>query len=139
MGSYIPQQFTAILTTTTDAGPVPVSKLLDCRLPLALQYTTAICGVQATPTAQLGTYTSRVSYEQHLHLMRNHNADLPIVGREGRTNPATVNDDATVADDEDDQDDDEDDDGEEEMDDELQEETEEEDFDGDGVTDELEY
>ena len=75
-----------------------------------------------------------LAYEQQLHLMRNHNADLPIVGREGRTNPATVNDDATVADDEDDEDDDEDDDdGEEEMDDELQEETEEEDFDGDGA------
>jgi hypothetical protein len=79
-----------------------------------------------------------LAYEQQLQLMRNHNADLPIVGREGRANPATVNDDATVADDDDDPEDDDEDDGEEEeMDDELQEETEEEDFD-DAQT-ELEY
>ena len=64
-----------------------------------------------------------------LQLMRNFNSDLPIVGREGRTNPAAANDDATVADDEDDPDE-EDEDGEETMDDELQDETEEE-FDGD--------
>ena len=36
--------------------------------------------------------------------MRNLNSDLPIVGREGRSNPAAAADDATVADDEDDQD-----------------------------------
>ena len=38
-------------------------------------------------------------------MMRNLNSDLPVVGREGRSNPATANDDATVADDEDDPDD----------------------------------
>ena len=38
-------------------------------------------------------------------MMRNLNADLPVVGREGRSNPAAANDDATVADDEDDPDD----------------------------------
>ena len=59
-------------------------------------------------------------------MMRNHNADLPIVGREGRSNPAAPDD--PVADDEDDPDD-EDEDGEEEMDGSLQDETEEE-FDG---------
>ena len=36
--------------------------------------------------------------------MRNLNADLPVVGREGRSNPAAANDDATVADDDDDPD-----------------------------------
>ena len=35
-------------------------------------------------------------------MMRNFNADLPVVGREGRSNPAAATDDATVADDEDD-------------------------------------
>ena len=50
-----------------------------------------------------------------LLMMRNFNADLPVVGREGRSNPAAANDDATVADDEDDPDED-DEDGEEEMD-----------------------
>ena len=40
-----------------------------------------------------------------LDAMRNLNADLPVVGREGRSNPAAPNDDATVADDEDDPDD----------------------------------
>ena len=39
-----------------------------------------------------------------LDAMRNLNADLPVVGREGRSNPAAANDDATVADDEDDPD-----------------------------------
>ena len=58
--------------------------------------------------------------------MRNFNSDLPVVGREGRSNTVTAADDATVVDDEDD-------DGDEEMDDELQDETEEE-FDGE-VTD----
>ena len=37
-------------------------------------------------------------------MMRNLNSDLPIVGREGRSNPAAGGDDATVADDEDDPD-----------------------------------
>ena len=37
-----------------------------------------------------------------LDLMRKFNADLPVVGREGRSNPAAANDDATVADYEDD-------------------------------------
>ena len=33
--------------------------------------------------------------------MRNFNTDLPVIGREGRSNPAAgVNDDATIADDE---------------------------------------
>ena len=67
--------------------------------------------------------------EQQLLMMRTQNADLPVVGREGRTNPTAANDDATVADDDDDPDEEEED-GEEEMDDELQDETEEE-FDGD--------
>ena len=40
-----------------------------------------------------------------LLLMRNLNSDLPVVGREGRSNPTAANDDATVADDEDDPDD----------------------------------
>uniref|UniRef100_A0A7S2I058 Anaphase-promoting complex subunit 15 n=1 Tax=Haptolina brevifila TaxID=156173 RepID=A0A7S2I058_9EUKA len=71
-----------------------------------------------------------LTYEQQLLLMRNLNSDLPVVGREGRSNPATAADDATVVDDEDEPEDD-DEDGEEEMDDELQEETEEEEFDGD--------
>ena len=63
-----------------------------------------------------------------LELMRNFNSDLPVVGREGRSNPANAAaDDATVADDDDDEDDEE---GEEEMEDELQDETDEE-FDGD--------
>jgi len=69
-----------------------------------------------------------LAYEQQLELMRNFNSDLPVVGREGRSNPANAAaDDATVADDDDDEDDEE---GEEEMEDELQDETEEE-FDGD--------
>ena len=68
-----------------------------------------------------------------LALMRNFNADLPVVGREGRSNAANPADDATVADDEDDPDE-EDEDGEEEMDDELQDETEEEDFGGETET-----
>ena len=38
-------------------------------------------------------------------MMRNINADLPIVGHQGRQNPSAAADDATVADDEDDQDD----------------------------------
>ena len=46
-----------------------------------------------------------LAYEQQLLLMRNQNADLPVVGREGRSNPAAANDDATVADDEDEPDD----------------------------------
>ena len=41
-----------------------------------------------------------------LLLMRNLNSDLPVVGREGRANPATAADDATVVDDEDEPEDD---------------------------------
>ena len=41
---------------------------------------------------------------RQLLIWRNTNADLPIVGKEGRSNPATAADDATVADDEDDAD-----------------------------------
>ena len=67
-----------------------------------------------------------VPVHSQLLMMRNHNADLPIVGREGRSNPAAPDD--PVADDEDDPDE-EDEDGEEEMDGSLQDETEEE-FDG---------
>ena len=65
------------------------------------------------------SFTSCVHCAAQLELMRNFNADLPVVGSEGRANPGNSADDATVADDEDDQDDDEED-GEEEMDDELQ-------------------
>ena len=49
--------------------------------------------------------TRAVARAVQLLLMRNLNSDLPIVGREGRSNPAAANDDATVADDEDDPDD----------------------------------
>lgn len=62
--------------------------------------------------------------------MRNLNSDLPVVGREGRSNNVTAADDATVADDDEDPDDEDED---EEMDDELQDETEEE-LDGDDQT-----
>lgn len=62
--------------------------------------------------------------------MRNFNSDLPVVGREGRSNTVTAADDATVVDDEDDDVDEDEDGEEEELDDELQDETEEE-FDGD--------
>ena len=72
------------------------------------------------------------AYEQALLWIRNLNSDLPVVGREGRSNPAAANDDATVADDEDEPDDEDEDGEEEEMDDELQDETEEE-FDGDAT------
>lgn len=90
--------------------------------------------------------------------LRNFNSDLPVVGREGRSNPAVpTDDDATVDPEEDDPDDEVcwasiapvgaqkrpdqshprwQDDGEEEMEDELQDET-EEDFDGE--TTEPEY
>uniref|UniRef100_A0A7S2MVM3 Uncharacterized protein n=1 Tax=Haptolina brevifila TaxID=156173 RepID=A0A7S2MVM3_9EUKA len=47
-----------------------------------------------------------LTYEQQLLLMRNLNSDLPVVGREGRSNPATAADDATVVDDEDEPEDD---------------------------------
>ena len=52
-----------------------------------------------------------LSLSLHVHLffcqlevMRKFNFDLPVVGREGRSNPTAANDDATVADDEDDPD-----------------------------------
>ena len=47
-----------------------------------------------------------MAYEQQLLHIRNLNAELAVIGREGRSNPATTADDATVADDEDEPDDD---------------------------------
>ena len=59
MGSYIPQQFTAILTTTTDAdlatttdaGPLPVSKIAGRQRHTRC----SVCQDQATLTAQATT------------------------------------------------------------------------------------
>ena len=72
MGSYIPQQFTAILTTTTDAdlatttdaGPLPVSKIAGRQS--HVQCTDGDMQHQH-PQSKLGTDTSRASYEQYIH------------------------------------------------------------------------
>ncbi|KAL1519324.1 hypothetical protein AB1Y20_022850 [Prymnesium parvum] len=77
------------------------------------------------------------AYKAQLALWRHFNSDLPIVGLEGRPNPAVPNDDDPTVDPDEDDPEDEDDDGEEEMEDE-QDET-EEDFDGEATEPEYLY